>query len=87
MNLYNKVLEYDEELTKHYLKENMTKEQMLKTLSYAWWEATNFGYNEHMAGRLMAGESSSQIDEWEYACKNKYSIYALCEYLKEIEEE
>ena len=86
MNLYNKALEYDEKLTKHYLNENMTKEQMLKTLSYAWWCATHSGYNDHMAGRLMAGESSLQIDEWEYACKNKYEIDYLYKFIESCEE-
>ena len=67
----------------HYYEEGMSIKELYDILDLAWWKANHSGYNDHMAWRLMAGESSSSIDSWEFACKHKYTIYYLCNLLKE----
>ena len=55
----------------------------LKILTNAYWQATNAGYADAMAGRLMGGRSDAQTDYWERACSLKYEIAALCDIYKE----
>ena len=81
--IINNLNEEQKVVFNYYYKEGMSIDKLYDRLTSAWWEATNNGYNDHMAGRLMAGESSSSIDSWEFACKHKYTIYYLCDLLKE----
>ena len=68
----------------HYYSQGITAKQLFKRLTDAWWMANHAGFCDSMAGRLMAGESSDMIDDWQYACKHKYTIYSLCQIVEKL---
>ncbi len=88
--MLNDKLERIEELEKelsYLVNDSMTLEEKLKSLSDAYWEASNSGYGDAMANKLMAGEEDWQTLRWEKNCKNKYKIDALFDLLNELKEE
>ncbi len=87
--MLNDKLERIEELEKelsYLVNDSMTLEEKLKSLSGAYWEASNSGYGDAMANKLMGGEEDEQTRIWEKNCGNKYKIDELLELLKETEE-
>ena len=88
--MLNDKLERIEELEKelsYLVNDSMTLEEKLKSLSDAYWEASNSGYGDAMANKLMAGEEDWQTLRWEKNCRNKYNIDALFDLLNELKEE
>ena len=75
-----------EEMLSYLVNDSMTLEEKLKSLSGAYWEASNSGYGDAMANELMGGEEDEQTRIWEKNCGNKYKIDELLELLKETEE-
>ena len=65
----------------------MTTEQKIKSLSGAYWEASNSGYGDAMANKLMGGQEDEQTRLWEKNCGHKYEISALMDLLGELAEE
>lgn len=87
--MLNDKLERIEELEKelsYLVNDSMTLEEKLKSLSGAYCEASNSGYGDAMANKLMGGEEDEQTRIWEKNCGNKYKIDELLELLKETEE-
>ena len=76
-----------EEMLSYLVNGTMTVEQKLKSLSNAYWEASNSGYGDAMANKLMAGQEDEQTRLWEKNCKNKYKIDALFDLLNEVKKE
>ena len=76
-----------EEMLSYLVKDKMTIEQKLKSLSDAHWQAYNSGYGDAMANKLMGGQEDEQTRLWEKNCKNKYKIDALIDLLGELTEE
>ena len=76
-----------EEMLSYLVKDKMTIEEKLKSLSNAYWEASNSGYGDAMANKLMGGQEDEQTLRWEKNCKNKYKIDALIDLLGELKEE
>lgn len=76
-----------EETLSYLVKDKMTLEEKLKSLSDAYWEASHSGYGDAMANKLMAGEEDWQTLSWEKNCKNRYKIDALFDLLSELKEE
>lgn len=76
-----------EEMLSYLVNDSMTLEEKLKSLSGAYWEASNSGYGDAMANKLMGGEEDEQTLRWEKNCKNKYKIDALFDLLSELKEE
>lgn len=60
----------------------MTLEKKLSTLRDAYFCATNAGYADAMAGRLMGGCEDSRTERWELDCKHRYEVSALIELLE-----
>ena len=88
--MLNDKLERIEELEKelsYLVNDSMTLEEKLKSLSDAYWEASNSGYGDAMANKLMAGEEDWQTLSWKKNCKNKYKIDALFDLLNEVKKE
>ena len=88
--MLNDKLERIEELEKelsYLVNDSMTLEEKLKSLSDAYWEASNSGYGDAMANKLMAGEEDWQTLRWEKNCRNKYKIDALFDLLDELKKE
>lgn len=80
-----RINELEKELS-YLVNDSMTLEEKLKSLSGAYWEASNSGYGDAMANKLMGGEEDEQTRIWEKNCGNKYKIDELLELLKETEE-
>ena len=76
-----------EEMLSYLVKDKMTIEEKLKSLSDAHWQAYNSGYGDAMANKLMGGQEDEQTRLWEKNCKNKYKIDALIDLLGELKEE
>ena len=76
-----------EEMLSYLIKDKMTVEEKLKSLSNAYWEASNSGYGDAMANKLMGGQEDEQTRLWEKNCKNKYKIDALIDLLGELTDE
>ena len=76
-----------EEMLSYLVKDTMTLDEKLKSLSGAYWEASHSGYGDAMANKLMAGQEDEQTRLWEKNCKNKYKIDALIDLLGELTEE
>ena len=76
-----------EEMLSYLVKDKMTLEEKLKSLSDAYWEASHSGYGDAMANKLMGGEEDEQTLRWEKNCKNKYKIDELYDLLGELKEE
>ena len=76
-----------EEMLSYLVKDKMTIEEKLKSLSDAHWQAYNSGYGDAMANKLMGGEEDEQTLRWEKNCKNKYKIDELYDLLGELKEE
>ena len=76
-----------EEMLSYLVKDKMTIEEKLKSLSNAYWEASNSGYGDAMANKLMGGQEDEQTRLWEKNCKNKYKIDALIDLLGELTDE
>ena len=76
-----------EEMLSYLVKDKMTIEEKLKSLSDAHWQAYNSGYCDAMANKLMGGQEDEQTRLWEKNCKNKYKIDALFDLLGELKEE
>ena len=76
-----------EEMLSYLVKDTMTLDEKLKSLSGAYWEASHSGYGDAMANKLMAGQEDEQTRLWEKNCKNKYKIDALIDLLGELKEE
>ena len=76
-----------EEMLSYLVKDKMTLEEKLKSLSDAYWEASHSGYGDSMANKLMGGQEDEQTRLWEKNCKNKYKIDALFDLLGELKEE
>ena len=76
-----------EEMLSYLVKDKMTLDEKLKSLSDAYWEASHSGYGDAMANKLMAGQEDEQTRLWEKNCKNKYKIDALFDLLGELKEE
>ena len=76
-----------EEMLSYLVNGTMTVEQKLKSLSNAYWEASNSGYGDAMANKLMGGQEDEQTLRWEKNCKNKYKIDELYDLLGELKEE
>ena len=74
---------YVKDVLKHFYKDGMSDKDVFNCLTHAHFIAFNAGYCDSMAWKLMSGEQSYIIDEWEYACDNKYTISHLCELLKD----
>ena len=81
-----RIIELEKELS-YLVNDSMTLEEKLKSLSDAYWEASNSGYGDAMANKLMGGEEDWQTLRWEKNCKNKYKIDALFDLLSELKEE
>lgn len=80
-----RICELEKELS-YLVNGTMTTEQKIKSLSGAHWEASNSGYGDAMANKLMSGQEDEQTRLWEKNCGNKYKIDELLELLKETEE-
>ena len=76
-----------EEMLSYLVNGTMTVEQKLKSLSNAYWEASNSGYGDAMANKLMAGQEDWETQKWEKNCHNKYKIDELYDLLDELKEE
>ena len=76
-----------EEMLSYLVKDKMTLDEKLKSLSDAYWEASHSGYGDAMANKLMGGQEDEQTRLWEKNCKNKYKIDALIDLLGELTEE
>ena len=76
-----------EEMLSYLVNDSMTLEEKLKSLSNAYWEASNSGYGDAMANKLMGGQEDEQTRLWEKNCKNKYKIVALIDLLGELTDE
>ena len=76
-----------EEMLSYLVKDTMTLDEKLKSLSGAYWEASHSGYGDAMANKLMAGQEDEQTLRWEKNCKNKYKIDELYDLLDELKEE
>lgn len=76
-----------EEMLSYLVNDSMTLEEKLKSLSGAYWEASNSGYGDAMANKLMGGEEDEQTLRWEKNCRNKYKIDELFDLLDELKEE
>lgn len=79
-----------EELEKklsYLVNDTMLIEQKIRCLSDAYWQASNSGYADAMANKLMGGEEDNQTRMWEKNCQNKYEINALINLLNELQEE
>lgn len=88
-DLYDKCLyhpEDDEKELAYLFYDGMTKEEKLKALSDAYWEATHSGYCDAMASRLASGQGDSETDLWEKNCSNKCAIDRYYDWLKEQKE-
>ena len=81
-----RIIELEKELS-YLVNDSMTLEEKLKSLSDAYWEASNSGYGDAMANKLMGGEEDWQTRLWQKNCKNKYKIDALFDLLSELKEE
>ena len=75
-----------EEMLSYLVNDSMTLEEKLKSLAGAYWEASNSGYGDAMANKLMGGDEDEQTRMWEKNCGKKYKIDELRELLKETEE-
>ena len=76
-----------EEMLSYLVKDTMTLDEKLKSLSGAYWEASHSGYGDAMANKLMAGQEDEQTLHWEKNCKNKYKIDELYDLLDELKKE
>ena len=76
-----------EEMLSYLVKDTMTLDEKLKSLSDAYWEASHSGYGDAMANKLMAGQEDEQTLRWEKNCKNKYKIDELYDLLDELKKE
>ena len=76
-----------EEMLSYLVNGTMTVEQKLKSLSNAYWEASNSGYGDAMANKLMAGQEDWETQKWEKNCHNKYKIDELYDLLDELKKE
>lgn len=76
-----------EEMLSYLVNDTMTVEQKLKSLSNAYWEASNSGYGDAMANKLMAGQEDWETEQWEKNCHNKYKIDELYDLLGELKKE
>ena len=76
-----------EEMLSYLANGTMTIDQKLQSLSNAYWEASNSGYGDAMANKLMGGQEDEQTRLWEKTRKNKYKIDALIDLLGELTEE
>lgn len=76
-----------EEMLSYLVKDTMTLDEKLKSLSGAYWEASHSGYGDAMANKLMAGQEDEQTRLWEKNCKNKYKIDELYDLLDELKKE
>ena len=88
--MLNDKLERIEELEKelsYLVKDTMTLDEKLKSLSDAYWEASHSGYGDAMANKLMGGQEDEQTRLWERNCKNKYKIDELYDLLDELKKE
>ena len=81
-----RIIELEKELS-YLVNDSMTLEEKLKSLSDAYWEASNSGYGDAMANKLMAGEEDWQTRLWQKNCRNRYKIDALFDLLSELKEE
>lgn len=81
-----RIIELEKELS-YLVNDSMTLEEKLKSLSDAYWEASNSGYGDAMANKLMGGEEDWQTRLWQKNCRNKYKIDALFDLLSELKEE
>ena len=78
-----RINELEKELS-YLVNDSMTLEEKLKSLSGAYWEASNSGYGNAMANKLMGGEEDEQTRMWEKNCGNKYKIDKLIDLLDEL---
>lgn len=78
-----RINELEKELS-YLVNDSMTLEEKLKSLSGAYWEASNSGYGDAMANKLMGGEEDEQTRMWEKNCGNKYKIDELIDLLDEL---
>lgn len=76
-----------EEMLSYLVKDKMTLDEKLKSLSDAYWEASHSGYGDAMANKLMAGQEDEQTRLWEKNCHNKYKIDELYDLLDELKKE
>lgn len=76
-----------EEMLSYLVKDKMTLEEKLKSLSDAYWEASHSGYGDAMANKLMGGQEDEQTRLWEKNCHNKYKIDELYDLLDELKKE
>lgn len=76
-----------EEMLSYLVKDKMTLDEKLKSLSDAYWEASHSGYGDAMANKLMAGQEDEQTRLWEKNCKNKYKIDELYDLFDELKKE
>lgn len=76
-----------EEMLSYLVKDKMTLDEKLKSLSDAYWEASHSGYGDAMANKLMGGQEDEQTRLWEKNCKNKYKIDELYDLLDELKKE
>ena len=76
-----------EEMLSYLVKDKMTLEEKLKSLSDAYWEASHSGYGDSMANKLMGGQEDEQTRLWEKNCHNKYKIDELYDLLGELKKE
>lgn len=79
------IIELEKELS-YLVNGTMTVEQKLKSLSGAYWEASNSDYGDAMANKLMGRQEDEQTLRWEKNCENKYKISALMDLLGELAE-
>ena len=68
------------------LDDTLPLPQQKERLSAAYWEATNAGYGDAMAGRLMAGMADAQTARWEQNCTHRAQIRRLLCLLDDGEE-
>lgn len=76
-----------EEMLSYLVNDSMTLEEKLKSLSDAYWDASNSGYCDAMANKLMSGQEDEETRLWGKNCENKYKIDALFDLLDELKKE
>ena len=77
-----RIIELEKELS-YLVNGTMTVEKKLKSLSGAYWEASNSGYGDAMANKLMGGQEDEQTRLWEKNCRHRFEIDELLRLLEE----
>lgn len=82
-----KKMEELEQTLRYAISPNMTVEEKIAALKSSYFHAHNFGYNEAMANKLMAGQEDFQTERWEKDCKYDWEVEKLLALLNEYKDE